>query len=139
MSVRLALIFLLTLAYSINALSEVAIIANKDVVEKSLSKRDLRAIFSMKKKRWKNGREISVFVLADKHPLHSSFTKEVLKTYPYHLRKIWDRQVYSGTGSAPVQLTSEQEMIERVKKTPDSIGYINKNEGVGLVKVIGRK
>lgn len=124
--------------YSISSIADVKVIANGQVKETELSKRDLRSIFTMKKKRWSDGNEISVFVLSDKHPLHSSFSKEILKTYPYHLRKIWDRQVYSGTGNAPIQLTSEQEMLETIKGTPYAIGYINKTDEIGLVKVILR-
>ncbi|KZY30063.1 hypothetical protein A3749_02120 [Oleiphilus sp. HI0078] len=43
------------------------------------------------------------------------------------LESIWYRQVYTGTGQAPISLESESEMIERVSMTPGAIGYIYNN------------
>ena len=31
---------------------------------------------------------------------------------------------YSGTGAAPIELDSEQEMIKKIATTPDAIGYL---------------
>jgi len=44
--------------------------------------------------------------------------------YPHQLRRVWDRMTYSGTGICPVELSSEQEMLEKIANTPDSIGYL---------------
>ncbi len=44
--------------------------------------------------------------------------------FSHHVRRIWDRMTYSGTGSAPIELESEQEMLDKIATTPDSIGYL---------------
>lgn len=33
--------------------------------------------------------------------------------------------LFSGTGAIPVQLNSEQEMIDKIANTPYAIGYLN--------------
>jgi len=73
---------------------------------------------------WPDGSNIQVFVLDDNDQEHISFCKHILGMLPYQLRRIWDRQVFSGTGIAPILVTSEQEMRERVAQTEGAIGYI---------------
>lgn len=112
------------------------VITHPDVAEKSLSVNALRAIFSMHLKTWPDGRLIKVFVLPDHDPLHQKFSKEQLNVFPYQLRAVWDRLVYSGTGQAPVSLTSNSEMLARVSSTPGSIGYIDTSFINGHVHVL---
>ncbi len=89
-----------------------------------LSKEAVRAIFFMRERTWPNGTPIQVFVLPDDNPIHQRFAKEVLGVYPYQLRAAWDRMVYSGTGPAPIQVNTFEEMIERLRTTPGAIGYV---------------
>jgi hypothetical protein len=44
--------------------------------------------------------------------------------FPYQLRRVWDRQLFSGTGQAPSVVTSQDEMLRRVAATPGAIGYV---------------
>lgn len=96
----------------------------------------LRAAFTMRLRQWPDGRPMRVFVLPDNHPLHDRFCRELLGTYPYVLRTAWDRMVYTGTGFAPVVVSSEDEMRRRVQATPGAIGYVSRPpaEGLGAVK-----
>lgn len=92
-------------------------------VEKSLTRNTLRAIFSMRAQRWPDGTPVSVFVLPDAHPTHRGFTREILSLFPHQLRRSWDRYVYSGIGTAPIEVKSEKDMIYKVATTPGGIGY----------------
>lgn len=113
-------------ACSLSSHSAIAaeIIVNKSVPGGAYSKEDLRAIFSMQKRFWSTQRQIKVFVLPDGSQIHKDFVKNSLNMFPHQLRRVWDRLTYSGTGIAPVELSSEQEMAEKIANTPDSIGYI---------------
>lgn len=90
----------------------------------NLSKEAIREIFFMRQRTWVDGTPIQVFVLPDDDPVHRRFAKEVLGVYPFQLRAAWDRLIYSGTGQAPIQVKSIQEMIDQLQKTPGSIGYV---------------
>jgi hypothetical protein len=83
----------------------------------------LRAAFTMRLREWPDGTPVRVFVLPDQNPLHEKFCREQLAVYPYALRRIWDRLVFTGTGFAPQTVRSEQEMLDRVAQTPGAIGY----------------
>ena len=87
---------------------------------------DLRSIFSMRTRYWANGEKIRVFVLPDNHVVHKTFVKQKLHMFPHQLRRTWDRMTYTGTGQPPVTVDSVTEMLEKIKYTKYSIGYIDR-------------
>ncbi len=118
------LAFVLTFAAFCPAAAAIEVVVNKSV-SVSYNKADIRAIFCMQKRQWPNNRQIKVYTLPDSNPLHKDFAVNILNMLPYHIRKIWDRMTFSGTGIAPIELESEQDMIDKIANTPDSIGYLD--------------
>lgn len=116
---------LLVSAVCSHAVRSADIIVNQSVPTGAYSLKDVRAIFTMQQRFWPNGEQIKVFTLPDSNPIYKDFVKNNLNMFPHQLRRGWDRMVFSGTGSAPVSLDSEQEMIDRLVNTPYSIGYLN--------------
>jgi len=104
----------------------VTIIVNPSVTISAASQNAVRAMFAMKLLQWPDGQPVRVFVLPDDNPLHRTFCKEALDIYPYQLRQTWDRQIYSGTGQAPTEVGSEEEMLKKVASTPGALGYVRK-------------
>jgi len=90
-----------------------------------LSPATVRAIFAMRIRQWPDDRTaITVFVLRASDPSHAVFCKKVLDVFPYQLQQVWDRLIFSGTGQAPIELNSMDQMKRRVASTPGAIGYI---------------
>jgi ABC-type phosphate transport system substrate-binding protein len=106
----------------------VEIITNADHANVPLDRPLLRAIFMMRMRLWPDGAPVRVYVLTDSSEVHDQFCREDLGTYPYVLRGVWDRMVYTGTGLAPVTVNSQQELIEKVRSTPGAIGYYRRAE-----------
>ena len=46
--------------------------------------------------------------------------------FPHQLRRTWDRMTYTGTGQPPITVDSVAEMLEKIKHTKYSIGYIDR-------------
>ncbi|GJL76473.1 hypothetical protein [Nitrosomonas sp.] len=114
------------------------VVIHPDVDQETISVNVLRAIFSMRMKTWPNGKIIKVYVLPDNHPLHHDFAKEKLSVFPYQLRSTWDRLVFSGTGQAPITVSSNKEMLEKITNTPGAIGYLETayiNDDVHVLKI----
>lgn len=119
------------------------VIVNPDVGDRSVSQSSLRAIFSMRMRQWQDGKPIRVFVLPGESAAHVSFSKSVLNTFPYQLKRSWDLMVYSGSGQAPTEVGSPAEMLQKVSSTPGAIGYLpenyliegGKNENVRILEV----
>lgn len=102
-----------------------SIIINPDQAVSELTLTTVRAKFAMRIPVWPDGTPVRVFVLDDNDSLHIDFCKSILGMFPYQLRRIWDRQVFSGTGTAPVVVASEAEMLARVAATRGAIGYLS--------------
>jgi hypothetical protein len=64
--------------------------------------------------------------LPDNDELHKAFVKETLHMFPHQLRRTWNRMTYTGTGQPPITVYSVAEMLEKVKNTPNAIGYTDK-------------
>jgi len=105
--------------------SAIEIIANVDDTGQIKSANDLRSIFSLRTRYWANGEKIRVFVLPDDSTVHKVFVKEKLHMFPHQLRRTWNRMTYTGTGQPPTVVKSVSEMIEKIKNTKNSIGYID--------------
>jgi hypothetical protein len=116
-------IFFIFVAFS-PVVTATEIVVNRTVPAWDYSVAEIRAIFTMQKRFWPNNRQIKVFTLLDSSPLHKDFVKNKLHMFPHQIRRIWDRMTFSGTGTAPIELDSEQEMIDKIANTPDSIGYL---------------
>lgn len=116
----------------------VDIITHRDVKVRSITLANARAMFGMRLPRWPDGTLARVFVLPDQHPLHNRLSKEKLDLYPYQLRQTWERLLYSGMAQAPVEVSSEEEMLARVAATPGAIGYVSKvkkNDPINILEV----
>ncbi len=99
------------------------LIAHRSVEIHHLTRNEARLYLMMRLRHWPNGVPVKVFVLPDDDALHQRFVNTVLGLYPYQLRQVWDRLLFSGTGLVPVTLSSQQEMLERVAVTPGALGY----------------
>lgn len=102
----------------------IAVVVNPSVSVQKLSLNALRALFGMRLRVWDDGAPVTVFVLDDKNPTHRLFAKSKLNILPHQLRKSWDRLVFSGTGQAPIHVSSLEEMRVKVSSTPGAIGYL---------------
>lgn len=112
------------------------VVVHSTVKTEALKVRELRAIFAMKRQRWPDSKPITVFVLSGDSPLHRQFCKEVLQLFPHQLRSGWDKMVYSGRGSGPMVVNSEEEMVEVLAKTPGAIGYVTDATGFEQIKAL---
>ncbi len=112
------------------------LIANMGLASSDLSRNEARLFFTMRLQNWFNDQPVKVFVLPDDNPLHGAFTKTILGLFPYQLRRVWDRQLFSGTGQVPVTVSNEDEMLRRVASTPGAIGYAERVPHDAQVQVI---
>jgi hypothetical protein len=127
-----AVLLLLVLARPPSALAagDIQVIVNSASSVRDLSRTTLRAIFSMRVRQLPDGTPVTVYVLPDRDERHRAFCKDFLQVYPYVLRDTWDRMVFTGTGLAPIEVGSQEELIRRVAETRGGIGYIAQ-EGKG--------
>jgi len=132
---RIAVLVLAVLVF-VEPVGAVEVIVNRDVTATHLTSLELRAIFTMRLRTWPDGLPIRVFVLGDNATAQVEFSKKILDMFPYQLRRYWDRLVFSGTGQAPIELNSVEEMRDRVASTPGAIGYLPDNLVDNRIRVV---
>ena len=140
-SVRLLVISVILLV-SLDTLAQtddrVMVVVAEGAGNRVIQRNTLRAIFGMRLRTWPDGRPVRVFVLPNDHPLHIAFCKQILNIYPHQLRLAWDRLIYSGTGQAPVVVSSPEEMYQRVVGTPGAVGYLRngvRESGIDVLQI----
>ncbi len=109
-------------------------IVNSGVSTKEITTNEAQLYMTSRLKEWPNGVPVKVFVLPDDNPLHRRFANAVLGLFPYQLRRVWDRQLFSGTGQVPSTVANEAEMIRRVSTTPGALGYVESVPADGSVR-----
>ncbi len=114
------------------------LIVNEATEIEGLSRNEARLYLTMRLRQWPDGTKVQIFVLPDDDALHRRFVNAVLGLYPYQLRRVWDRQTFTGTGQAPFNVSSVDEMVRKVAATPGGLGYVetpSPNPGVRIVAV----
>lgn len=129
-------ILLIGIAILARAPHAAEIIVNRAVPEHDLTLNVVRLVFTMRLLRWQDQSRIRVFVLSDVHPVHREFAKQSLDLYPRQLRRVWDRNLYSGAGPVPAQVSSVEEMARLVAETPGAIGYLPNGLAEDRVRVV---
>ena len=115
---------------------EIVMVTHPSSADRSLKFQTLRAIYSMRMQTWPDGTPIRVFVLPDNNEINKLFCKEMLKTLPRHLRKNWDRLVFSGIAQAPTTVPDITKMKQTIATTPGAIGYITREDIDDTVAIV---
>lgn len=130
------LIIILAFAFTtINAQSYKIIVNNSNNVS-SITKAELANFLLKKAKVWSNGKEVFPLDLNPKSATREQLTKEILGKSIAQVLAFWQQSVFAGKATPPVELDSDNKMIEFVKNTPGAIGYVSANTNTDGVKTV---
>lgn len=115
--------------------SDIVIIANENVPASSLAGDDIKQIFLGRKTTWDNGAKI-VFVVQDGTDASNSFLKTYIMKNAYQYDIYWRKQVFTGRGKPPRSFSSDQDLVQFVSQTPNSIGYVSTGTDIDRAKTI---
>jgi ABC-type phosphate transport system substrate-binding protein len=132
-------VLLVTVAslFSARVHAQVLVIANPDVKADSVSKADLREVYTGESTSMKEAGHV-VPALLKEGPTHAKFVTDYVGESPTALILCWRGLVLSGHAVMPKTFDSEAAMVEYVAKTPGAIGYIGQgtaHEGVKVLSV----
>lgn len=135
-------IMLITLALSLwicgQALCEPIVVANNDVGENTLNQDEVKNIFLGKKVKWDSGKNITPVILSQ-GPVHDDFLKRFVKKNDRQYSKYWKQMIFTGQGTPPKAFASEADLVNFIKQTPGSVGYIDSATPYDGVKVVSVK
>ena len=99
-----------------------------------LSDDELKDYYLGKKASWPDGSKVVVVVLKD-GASHENLMKKLGKSTS-QFSTGWKKLVFTGKGSMPEQVGSEDELVAFVAKTPGAIGYADSGKAKDGVKAV---
>lgn len=114
------------------------VIANKSVVESTLTRAELQGIYLGEKVKWGNRKHIKMAVLEEERTL-KEFLQVILGKTPSQFDQHWVRMVTTGKASMPPAFTDAQQLTDFVAKTPNAIGFVPSGQAGDAVKTIAIK
>jgi len=115
--------------------SDIKVIANSSVTTDFISIAELRRIYLLQTRKLKDGSVVEP-VLQKRGSLHDAFSRQFLDRDSEEIRTYYHGVVFTGKGSMPREMNSDEEMISFVGRTRGAIGYVSGSTNTDGVKVL---
>lgn len=116
--------------------AQVVVIVNPGVAATSVSKAELRDVFTGASSSLKGGVQVTP-VLLKQGAVNDEFLRLYIGKSDTGFRAGWRSILFSGQGVIPKTLDSEAAVVEYVAHTPGAIGYIGSSTPHEGVKILG--
>lgn len=120
--------------YSLTSLANVAVIVNPNNAN-NLDAETIKKIYLGKLKSYDNGSKVNP-VNQDGNTITDEFNEKVVGKSSSQLNAYWSKLVFTGKGTPPEKLSSDQAVIDYVSGNNDAIGYIDGSKVSDKVKVV---
>jgi len=114
---------------------DIKVIANSSVTASSVSADDLKSVFLEDKTSLSDGSHVAP-VIQKGGAVHDAFVKKYLGKSDDALQTYYRSLVFSGKGSMPKALASDDEVVAYVAKTKGAIGYVSAGTSATGVKAL---
>jgi ABC-type phosphate transport system substrate-binding protein len=128
------LIFIPALTLSFMAFANVAVIVHPSNAA-TLSQDDINKIFTGRAKNFTDGKAAEPVNLSETVAVRADFDQKALGRSSSQVKAYWSKLVFTGKGTPPKEMASEQEVLDAVAKNPAAIGYVSAGAVTGSVKV----
>lgn len=128
------LILIPALAVSFMAFANVAVIVHPSNAA-TLSQDDINKLFTGRAKSFTDGKAAEPVNLAEAVAIRADFDKKALGRSSSQMKAYWSKLIFTGKGTPPKEMASEQEVLDAVAKNPAAIGYVSAGAVTGSVKV----
>jgi hypothetical protein len=135
---RRVLLFLFAvvgLAHGLRAEGQIILIASADMKVESITKTDVRDVFTGAASNLQSGRRVKPILLT-KGPAQDEFLSSYVGITQAEFRSDWIGLLFAGKSFMPPSFDSEAEVVEYVAHHASSIGYIHKATPHGGVTVL---
>ena len=105
------------------ASSDIKVIANSSVTADFISAGELKRIYLLQTRKLKDGSVVEP-VLQKRGAMHDKFSRQFLDRDGEEIRTYYHGVVFTGKGSMPREVNSDEEMVSYVARTRGAIGYV---------------
>lgn len=102
----------------------------------ALERSDVARIYLGKSKKFPGGGQAIPLNHKEGSATKSTFDSQVLKKSSSQLKAYWSKLVFTGKGSPPKEISSEEEILQLVASNPNFIGYVDASKVNDSVKAI---
>ncbi len=131
---KLLLALIICTVLPVASIAKIAVIANKDVKISSINKAKLLDVYTLDIAEF-GGNKIKVFDYSSETPTKKSFFGTFDKSIS-EFKQIWMKKKLTGNGNPPLNVGSEDDMVNKVASTSGAIGYVDSDKVTGAVKVL---
>ena len=107
--------------------SEAVLVIANETVPEDIGLGDIRDAYLSRIKVWSNGEKANTYIDTESQKVHRVFVEKGLGSKAYVIERLWSRINFTGSGDSPKDVDSRS-MIEKVRSTPGSVGYVEENE-----------
>jgi hypothetical protein len=121
--------------FSSLSVADVVVIVNSNN-NASISDNEISRLFLGKLKKYANGEKASPINQKFGSKVRKEFEQKVLKKRASQVKAYWSKQIFSGKGKPPKELSSDKEILTQVASNKAAIAYIDAASVNGSVKVV---
>lgn len=66
----------------------------------------------------------------------SAFNERVINRSPSQVKAYWSKQIFSGKGTPPKSVSSDEDVLELIANNPNLIGYVDSGKANDKVRVV---
>jgi ABC-type phosphate transport system substrate-binding protein len=130
-------LFILLFTICTSPQAEVAIIVNPSN-NSQISESEIQRIFLGKITNFPDGELAVPINQSEQAAATDEFNTDVLKKSSSQLKVYWSKVLFTGQGTPPKVVTSDEEVVKLVSANPNLIGYIDSSMVTSSVKVIAK-
>ena len=139
MTLFTATLTLLLLAASASHGAEIAVVVNPDNPVGTLDQKTLSRIFLGRAKTYPGGSKAVPLNQVSDSDTRSRFESSLLGRSSSQMDAYWAKQMFSGSGRPPEEVSDDSAVIARVSSDPEAIGYVDAGAVTENVKVVFSK
>ena len=107
--------------------ADVKVIVHSSNALSSITKAKAADLFLKRVTRWESGRVVTPVDLSEKSAVRAAFSKQLLGKEVSSVKSHWQKMIFSGRATPPVELSTDAEVIEFVRNNADAIGYVSES------------
>ena len=112
------------------------VVANSSNPVSSLTKKQVSNYLMKKAKKWDDGTIVSPVDQSANSAVRGSLSKAIHGKTTSAIKSYWQQAVFSGSGTPPPEKETDSQVLEYVKSSKGSIGYVSSGAETSGVKVI---
>ena len=102
----------------------------------AVTRRQLQELFLKKVTHWPDGTGVFPVEPPETSSPRAYFLSDVIGKSAFAVKTFWNKRVFAGRDTPPVEKRSDDEVVAYVRATPGAIGYVAPSAAVEGVKVL---